>query len=300
MKILISGSSGLVGSSLIPLLNYNNHEVLRLVRFQPTTENEIQWLPDQNQINLSPSDKIDAVVHLAGESIADRWNEEKKNKIRESRIKGTKLISDTISQLEHKPKVFISASAIGYYGNRGNEILTEDSTPGDDFLAHVCRDWETPCLSASDNGIRSVQLRFGVILSPDGGALAKMLPVFRLGQGGKLGHGRQYMSWVSLEDVIHIIDYVLRTDTLHGPVNVVAPNPVTNSEFTNTLGRVLRRPTIVPGFLGQLATSVLFGQMSEALLLASQRVEPTRLNDSGYNFQYQTLDSALRQILSSQ
>ena len=298
MKILISGSSGLVGSSLLPFLNDNNHEVLRLVRFQPTAENEIQWLPDQNQIDLNSAGQIDAVVHLAGESIADRWNEEKKNKIRESRIKGTKLISDTISQLEQKPKVFISASAIGYYGNRGNEILTEDSMPGDDFLARVCRDWETACLPVSDNGIRSVQLRFGVILSPSGGALAKMLPVFRLGQGGKLGHGRQYMSWVSLEDVTNIIDHVLRTDTLHGPVNVVAPNPVTNSEFTNTLGRVLRRPTIVPGFLGQLATSVLFGQMSEALLLASQRVEPTRLNDSGYNFQYQTLESALRQILS--
>lgn len=298
MKILISGSSGLVGSSLLPFLNDNNHEVLRLVRFQPTAENEIQWLPDQNQIDLNSAGQIDAVVHLAGESIADRWNEEKKNKIRESRIKGTKLISDTISQLEQKPKVFISASAIGYYGNRGNEILTEDSVPGDDFLARVCRDWETACLPVSDNGIRSVQLRFGVILSPSGGALAKMLPVFRLGQGGKLGHGRQYMSWVSLEDVTNIIDHVLRTDTLHGPVNVVAPNPVTNSEFTNTLGRVLRRPTIVPGFLGQLATSVLFGQMSEALLLASQRVEPTRLNDSGYNFQYQTLESALRQILS--
>ncbi len=297
MKILISGSSGLVGSSLLPFLNDNNHEVLRLVRFQPTAENEIQWLPDQNQIDLNSAGQIDAVVHLAGESIADRWNEEKKNKIRESRIKGTKLISDTISQLEQKPKVFISASAIGYYGNRGNEILTEDSVPGDDFLARVCRDWETACLPVSDNGIRSVQLRFGVILSPSGGALAKMLPVFRLGQGGKLGHGRQYMSWVSLEDVTNIIDHVLRTDTLHGPVNVVAPNPVTNSEFTNTLGRVLRRPTIVPGFLGQLATSVLFGQMSEALLLASQRVEPTRLNDSGYNFQYQTLESALRQIL---
>ena len=298
MKILISGSSGLVGSSLLPFLNDNNHEVLRLVRFQPTAENEIQWLPDQNQIDLNSAGQIDAVVHLAGESIADRWNEEKKNKIRESRIKGTKLISDTISQLEQKPKVFISASAIGYYGNRGNEILTEDSVSGDDFLARVCRDWETACLPVSDNGIRSVQLRFGVILSPSGGALAKMLPVFRLGQGGKLGHGRQYMSWVSLEDVTNIIDHVLRTDTLHGPVNVVAPNPVTNSEFTNTLGRVLRRPTIVPGFLGQLATSVLFGQMSEALLLASQRVEPTRLNDSGYNFQYQTLESALRQILS--
>ena len=298
MKILISGSSGLVGSSLLPFLNDNNHEVLRLVRFQPTAENEIQWLPDQNQIDLNSAGQIDAVVHLAGESIADRWNEEKKNKIRESRIKGTKLISDTISQLEQKPKVFISASAIGYYGNRGNEILTEDSMPGDDFLARVCRDWETACLPVSDNGIRSVQLRFGVILSSSGGALAKMLPVFRLGQGGKLGHGRQYMSWVSLEDVTNIIDHVLRTDTLHGPVNVVAPNPVTNSEFTNTLGRVLRRPTIVPGFLGQLATSVLFGQMSEALLLASQRVEPTRLNDSGYNFQYQTLESALRQILS--
>ncbi len=298
MKILISGSSGLVGSSLLPFLNDNNHEVLRLVRFQPTAENEIQWLPDQNQIDLNSAGQIDAVVHLAGESIANRWNEEKKNKIRESRIKGTKLISDTISQLEQKPKVFISASAIGYYGNRGNEILTEDSVPGDDFLARVCRDWETACLPVSDNGIRSVQLRFGVILSPSGGALAKMLPVFRLGQGGKLGHGRQYMSWVSLEDVTNIIDHVLRTDTLHGPVNVVAPNPVTNSEFTNTLGRVLRRPTIVPGFLGQLATSVLFGQMSEALLLASQRVEPTRLNDSGYNFQYQTLESALRQILS--
>tara|TARA_A100001037_G_C15112223_1_gene619574 strand:- start:1055 stop:1954 length:900 start_codon:yes stop_codon:yes gene_type:complete len=298
VKILISGSSGLVGSSLLPFLNDNNHEVLRLVRFQPTAENEIQWLPDQNQIDLNSAGQIDAVVHLAGESIANRWNEEKKNKIRESRIKGTKLISDTISQLEQKPKVFISASAIGYYGNRGNEILTEDSVPGDDFLARVCRDWETACLPVSDNGIRSVQLRFGVILSPSGGALAKMLPVFRLGQGGKLGHGRQYMSWVSLEDVTNIIDHVLRTDTLHGPVNVVAPNPVTNSEFTNTLGRVLRRPTIVPGFLGQLATSVLFGQMSEALLLASQRVEPTRLNDSGYNFQYQTLESALRQILS--
>ena len=298
MKILISGSSGLVGSSLLPFLNDNNHEVLRLVRFQPTAENEIQWLPDQNQIDLNSAGQIDAVVHLAGESIADRWNEEKKNKIRESRIKGTKLISDTISQLEQKPKVFISASAIGYYGNRGNEILTEDSVSGDDFLARVCRDWETACLPVSDNGIRSVQLRFGVILSPSGGALAKMLPVFRLGQGGKLGHGRQYMSWVNLEDVTNIIDHVLRTDTLHGPVNVVAPNPVTNSEFTNTLGRVLRRPTIVPGFLGQLATSVLFGQMSEALLLASQRVEPTRLNDSGYNFQYQTLESALRQILS--
>ena len=296
MKILISGSHGLVGTALIKALETEGHEIFRLVRHYPNSEAEIEWSPDRYSIQLARIEGFDAVVNLAGESIAEgRWTDEKKRRIRESRVKGTKLLGDALANLTNRPRTFICASAIGYYGNRGDETLTESSAPGDDFLAEVCVEWEKATALATEKGIRVVNARFGVILDANGGALAKMLPPFRMGIGGKIGSGKQWMSWIALDDVVGALKFALANETLSGPVNFVAPNPVTNAEFTNTLGKALSRPTLFP--IPAFGVRLLFGEMADALLLSSQRVEPERLSTSGYQFRCSELDQTLRQVL---
>jgi uncharacterized protein (TIGR01777 family) len=308
MKILIGGSSGLVGTALIKSLEAGGHEIFRLVRHAPNSRTEVEWSPDRYSIALARIEGFDAVVNLAGESIAEgRWTDEKKRKIRESRVKGTKLLGDALANLTTPPKTFICASAIGYYGNRGDEILTEESTPGNDFLAEVCAEWEKATALATEKGIRVVNARFGIILDTKGGALKKMLPPFRMGIGGRIGSGKQWMSWITLDDVIGGLNFLLdgfnlsdwaeeKDDRLRGPVNFVAPNPVTNAEFTKTLGKVLSRPTFFP--IPEFGVRLAFGEMGEALLLGSQRVAPKSLTRAGYEFQYLRLEEALRHELS--
>jgi len=297
MKILISGSSGLVGTALIKSLETEGHEVFRLVRHAPRSQAEVEWSPDRYSIALARIEGFDTVVNLAGESIADgRWTEEKKRRIRESRVKGTKLLGDALATLTNPPRTFICASAIGYYGNRGDEILKETSAPGDDFLAEVCVEWEKATALATEKGIRVLNTRFGVILDAHGGALAKMLPPFRMGIGGRIGSGKQWMSWIALDDVVGALKFALTKKTLSGPVNFVAPNPVRNSEFTKTLGKVLSRPTLFP--IPAFGVRLVFGEMADALLLSSQRVEPERLTKAGYQFQYLGLKDALRHCLA--
>jgi uncharacterized protein len=300
MRVLVTGSSGLIGSALVLSLAAGGHTVLRLIRPKsPSSQggvSEIRWDPAAGKIEPSDLEALDAVVHLAGESIAaGRWTAEQKAKIRDSRIKGTELLCNTLAQLAQAPYVLVSASAIGYYGHRGAESLREESPPGSGFLAEVSRQWEAATAAAAQKGVRVVIPRFGMVLSPAGGALAKMLPPFRMGAGGKLGSGKQYMSWVALDDAVGAIHHVLTNDVLKGPVNVVAPNSVTNFEFTQTLGRVLSRPTLapVPAFAARLA----FGEMADALLLASTRVEPAKLLNTGYRFRYPELEGALRHLL---
>ncbi|MCX6907006.1 MAG: TIGR01777 family oxidoreductase [Verrucomicrobia bacterium] len=281
MKILLTGAGGLVGSALVPLLTAGGHNITRLSYSQP-------W-PD-----LAGHD---AVVHLAGENIATgHWTPEKKARIRDSRVEVTRRLCETVARLASPPRVFVCASAVGYYGNRGDELLHEESAPGAGFLAEVCRDWEVATKPAADAGIRVVNLRFGVILSATGGALAKMLTPFKFGVGGVIGDGRQWMSWITLDDVIGVIGDALANGTLHGPVNVVAPQPVTNREFTKTLGRVLGRPTVFP--IPAFALRLAFGEMADALLLSSQRMEPAKLVASGYRFRFPELDGALRHLLN--
>jgi uncharacterized protein (TIGR01777 family) len=296
MKILVTGSTGLVGSALVSELRTDGDEVLRLVRSQPQAADEVLWNPEKGIEEIERTEGLDAVVHLAGENIAaGRWSEERKRRIRDSRVQGTRVLSEALASLASPPKALASASAIGYYGDRGDEILTELSAPGEGFLPDVCRQWEAATEMAERTGIRVVHLRFGVILSEAGGALQKMLTPFKLGVGGKVGSGQQYMSWIALADVIGIIKQAIKDESLSGPVNVVAPNPVTNLEFTKTLGRVLSRPTVfpVPAFALRLA----FGEMADAALLASERVEPERLKEAGYIFEYPELEGALQHIL---
>jgi uncharacterized protein (TIGR01777 family) len=296
MKILLAGSHGLVGTALIEALKADGHELSQLVRYTPHSESEIEWSPDRFSISIGRLEGFDAVINLAGESIAEgRWTDEKKQRIRESRVKGSTLLSNVLSGLAKPPATFICASAIGYYGNRGDELLIEDSEPGNDFLANVCVDWEEATRKASESGIRVVNTRFGVILDPKGGALAKMLPPFRMGVGGRIGDGKQWMSWISLEDVVAGLKFVLTNDALRGPVNFVAPNPVTNAEFTKTLGKTLSRPTIFP--IPAFGVRLMFGEMGEALLLGGQRVEPAKLTQAGFSFTSATIDEALRRLL---
>lgn len=295
LRVLLSGSTGLVGSSLVPFLTAGGHTVERLVRREGKfDEPVVPWASvDDASSSSNPLDRFDAVVHLAGEGIAARrWTDAQKNRIRDSRIDGTNRLCRALARLATPPQVLVCASAVGIYGDRGEESLTEDSVPGEDFLAHVCRDWEAATQPARDAGIRVVSLRFGVILSARGGALQRMLPPFRMGVGGRLGSGRQYMSWVAIDDVVGAIHHALVAKRLAGPVNVVAPHPATNAEFTRTLGRVLRRPAIFP--LPAFAARLAFGELADALLLASQRVVPQRLTASGYRFRYSDLETALR------
>jgi len=280
MKILITGSSGLIGSKLVSFLKAERHEVVRYNRMatRPAIE-----------------EGLDAVVHLAGEPIAGRWTAKKKGRIRQSRVDGTRQLCETLAKLERPPRVLVSASAIGYYGDRGAEPLNEDSSPGEGFLADVCRGWEAATGPAAEAGIRVVNLRFGVVLSGEGGALAKMLLPFKMGVAGIVGSGRQFWSWVAIEDVIGAIQHALNTERARGPMNAVSPNAATNREFTKTLGRVLRRPTVLP--MPSVAARMVFGEMAEALLLASARVQPIRLESSGYRFHFPNLETALRHLV---
>ena len=296
MKILISGSSGLIGSSLNSSLLHESWEVSRLVRTESArSEQDIFWNPAEDEIETNRLEGFDGVVHLAGESIVGLWTVSKKDRIRTSRVAGTRLLASALSALRAPPKVLICASATGYYGNRGDEILTEDSPVGSGFLAEVCNEWEQAASSVMQAGIRLAHLRIPLVLSPEGGALAKMLPAFRLGLGGVVGGGQHYMSWCTLEEVFHVIHHVINHEQISGPVNVGTPHPVTNREFTWTLGKVLRRPTPfpVPGFLLKL----ILGEMAEELLLASTRTQPVRLLETGYTFHHAELDTALRHVL---
>jgi uncharacterized protein len=297
MKILVTGASGLVGSAVVRHFGQRADEVVQLVRGSARDNSgEISWDPERGVERAEKLEGIEAVIHLAGEPIAEgRWTEEKKRRIRESRVRGTKVLAEALAGLEHQPRAFLSASAVGYYGSRGPEILTEESTPGTDFLAKVCREWEEATAPAVNAGIRVAQMRFGVILSSEGGALKKMLTPFKLGAGGRLGSGEQYMSWIALDDVVGVIEHLLEKEALSGPVNVVAPNPVTNREFTKELGHALSRPTLLP--TPEFALRLVFGEMADAALLASQRVEPARLKETGYRFKYTDLRGALRHIL---
>lgn len=295
MNVLISGSTGLIGSALVPRLTTAGHSVLRLVRKPSLQSNEVHWNPMEGSIDAAELDGIDAVVHLAGENIASRWTAAQKKRIRESRQRGTQLLAETLARLKTPPKVLVSASAIGIYGDRGDGVLDESSAAGTGFLADVCRDWENATRVAKEAGIRVVNLRFGVILSPAGGALAKMLTPFRLGFGGRLGDGKQYMSWIAIDDAVEVIYYALATHDLTGPVNVVAPEAVTNLQFTKTLGRVLHRPTLFP--VPALAARLAFGQMADEALLASARVDPARLKAAGFTFRFPSLEPALRHVL---
>ena len=297
MDILVTGASGLIGTALVSSLTSSGHGVTRLVRAQPQPgEKATRWDPMAGTIDASAIEGVDAVVHLAGESIAERWTPAKKANIRDSRVKGTRLLCETLARLSSRPKVLVSASAIGYYGDRGDEILTEDSPPGRGFLSEVCRAWEAATEQAQQHGIRVVHLRTGVVLSPAGGALAKILPPFRLGLGGVLGSGRQYMSWIALDDIVGVIQHAIATEALQGPTNAVAPRAVTNQEFTKTLGKVLGRPTAIP--LPAFVARLMFGEMADELLLASARIQPTKLLASGYQFRYPELEDALRHVLA--
>ncbi|MBI3797567.1 MAG: TIGR01777 family protein [Deltaproteobacteria bacterium] len=297
MKVFVTGASGLVGSALVPYLTTGGHRVTRLVRSPPRPgAAEIYWDPAAGVQDLGSLEGMDAVVHLAGENIAGgRWTAARKAKIRDSRVIGTRTLCETLARLPQPPTVLVSASAIGYYGDRGAEPLWENSAFGSGFLPEVCRAWEEATQPAVQKGIRVVLLRIGIVLSPAGGALAKMLLPFKLGLGGVVGSGNQYMSWIALDDVAGAIAHSLETDTLQGPVNAVAPFPVTNREFTRTLGRVLGRPTVFP--LPAFGARLVFGEMADALLLASTRVEPKRLLATQYGFRYPELDGALRHLL---
>jgi uncharacterized protein (TIGR01777 family) len=296
MNILVTGATGLIGSNLCASLHQENHRVIHMVRKPPLSENRILWDPASGKLDKEALEGIDAVVHLAGESITGgRWTPEKKRRILQSRIKGTRLLSECLARLSSPPKAFVSASAVGFYGDRGEELLDESSSPGIGFLPEVCREWENATEPASSKGIRVILLRTGVVLSAAGGALARMLPVFRMGLGGKIGSGLQYMSWIALEDITGIIEFAMQDESLRGPVNAVSPHPVSNREFAKTLGRVLSRPSVcfLPGFAARLA----FGEMADALLLASARISPARLTEAKYSFRFPMLEDALRNAL---
>ena len=298
MKVLISGSTGLIGSALASFLTNAGHDVLRLVRSAPKSDgSEVHWDPESGRIDNAGLEGMDAVVHLAGENIgAGRWTRDRKARIFDSRVKGTRLLCESLANLAQPPKVLVSASAIGYYGDRDEEILNEGSISGFGFLAEVCIEWEIATEPLAQTEIRVVNLRMGIVLSLEGGPLEKMLPPFKMGVGGILGNGRQYMSWISLDDAVGGIHHALVTDSLQGPVNNVAPHPVTNREFTKTLGRVLRRPTLFP--LPSFGLRLMFGEeMANELFLSSTRVEPVRLLETGYAFQHPELESALRHVL---
>jgi len=295
MHIAVTGASGLVGSALVPFLTTGGHRVTRLVRKSPGT-NEVGWDLAEGIRELSRLEGVDAVVHLAGESIAaGRWTEARKAEIRRSRVQGTRRLCESLARLGRPPKALVTASAVGFYGDRGDETLTEGSAPGGDFLARLCQEWEAATEPASRAGIRVVHLRFGMILSPAGGALKKMLLPFKLGAGGRIGSGAQYMSWITIDDAIGAIQHAITAEPLRGPVNAAAPAPVTNAEFTRILARVLLRPAVapMPAFVARLA----FGELADALLLSSQRVMPTRLQAAGYRFRFPDLEAALRHLL---
>lgn len=296
MKILISGSHGFIGSAVFSHFQQAGHTLLRLIRpTQIAHSNEIFWQPAGQYINQNKLGDIEAVIHLAGENIFGRWNEKKKQAIYDSRVIGTDFLCKTLAGLETKPKVLLCASAIGFYGDRGDEEVTETASPGDSFLSQVSRDLEAATDAAAKAGIRVITMRFGMVLGKGGGALAKMLPAFKMGMGGPLGDGQQWVSWVSMADVVGVIDFALRTKKLAGAVNVVAPQPVRNKDFAHAIGKALHRPEPVP--VPKSMLHLMFGDFAEEALLSSTRALPEKLTQAGYTFQHPNLQTALKSIL---
>lgn len=298
MDVVVSGSSGLIGTALEEALQGAGHRMIPMSRSGSGGGDSIHWDPDSGAIDAGALEGVAAVVHLAGEGIGNkRWNDEQKAKIRESRVRGTTLLAGTLAKLAKPPKVLLSGSAVGFYGDRGDEVLTETSRPGGGFLADLCVAWEGAAAAAKDAGIRVCHLRTGIVLSGSGGALPKMLTPFKLGVGGKLGTGKQWMSWVALEDEVGAIVHLLGDDAAAGPVNLTAPNPVPNADFTKALGKALGRPAVLPAPKFGLK-AILGGEMAQELLLFSQRALPTRLLDTGFTFKRPDLDDALRAALA--
>jgi uncharacterized protein (TIGR01777 family) len=292
LTVAVSGASGLVGSALVPFLSTGGHRVRRLVRGRPEA-GDIAWAPGQGETDVVALEGLDAVVHLAGAPIAEgRWTEERKALIRRSRVEGTRVLSEALARLSRKPRVLVCASAMGFYGSRDEEVLTESSEGGTGFLPEVTHEWEAATAPAERAGIRVVHLRLGVVLSARGGALAKMLPAFQAGAGGRIGDGRQWMSWISLEDVLGLIHFALFTPGLRGPLNAVAPNAVRQEDFARTLGQVLSRPALVP--LPATAVRALFGEMGEETLLSSAHLRPEVAERQGFSFIHPQLEQALR------
>jgi uncharacterized protein (TIGR01777 family) len=291
MRVAVSGASGLIGRALVERLRGEGHTVARLVRSTRDAQpGDVRWDPDAGTIDAAALEGIDAVVHLAGENVGSRWTEEKKRRIRDSRVKGTRLLAETVFRLARRPRVFVQASATGIYGDRGDEVLTEDSAPGGGFLAEVVRDWEGASGHAESAGIRVVRLRFGVVLTGRGGALERMLLPFRMGVGGRIGSGRQWMPWISLDDAVEVVVRALRDERLHGAVNAIAGS-ARNADFTEALARALHRPSIfsVPGF----GLRAVMGEMADETLLSSQNAQPVRLQQIGHVYHHPTLDVAL-------
>ncbi len=296
MKVVVTGSSGLIGSALTKMLQTQGHEIIRFIRPPKLPGlNEIVWNPAEGFIDKSKIRKCDAVIHLAGESIAGRYSKNKKQCVYQSRINGTKLITEFIDSLEERPRTFISASAIGYYGDRENILLTEEAPTGEGFLAELCRDWESASKEANDLGVRTVQTRFGIVLSKDGGALAKMLLPFKLGLAGPMGNGNQFWPWISIDDAIAAIIFVLNNPSIRGPVNVVSPNAVSNSDFTRILAQTLNRPAAIR--LPRIVIRTIFGPLAEELLLSSINAVPTKLQNAGFKFKDSDLGETLHNIL---
>jgi uncharacterized protein len=296
MDVAVTGSHGLIGSALIPTLQADGHRVLRLVRDDPRGPDDVRWDPPSGAIDSEKLDGVDAVVHLAGAGIGDKkWTPARKQLVLDSRTQGTSLLARALAGLTRKPNVLVSASAIGYYGDRGDEVLTEDSESGDDFGARVCREWEAAAAPAADAGIRVVRIRTGLVQAGSGGMLHRLLLPFKLGAGGRLGSGKQYMSWIAIDDEVNAIRHVLENDSVDGPVNLTAPNPVTNAEYTETLGRVLHRPTVIPTPLFGL--KAVYGAELVDTLLGSQRVSSDKLRATGFEFSYPDLEGALRAVI---
>lgn len=293
-RTLVSGANGMVGSALMEHFQKRSSSACRLLRSpHPGATPFFLWNPSTGEIDRACFEGVNRVVHLAGDNISDgRWTAAKKSQILQSRIQSTQLLCRSLAQLPSPPSVLVSASAVGFYGDRGAEVLTEDSTAGSGFLAEVCQAWEENTEPARKAGIRCVLLRIGMVLSPKGGALAKMVPPFRLGLGGRIGSGDQFISWITLTDLLGVIDHCLETSSLSGPVNAVAPGAATNREFTRALGKALGRPTLFP--LPSLIAKLLFGEMAEATLLASTRVHPTKLATTGFRFSSPDIQTALR------
>jgi uncharacterized protein len=298
LTIAITGASGFIGAALAEHLKQRGDRILPLVRPGHGVDGGIHWDPTGGTIDQRALEGVDAIVHLAGENVADgRWTEEKKRRIRESRVRGTSLLARTLATMRQKPRVLVSGSAVGFYGSRDDAPIDETASRGNDFLAEVTESWEQAALPAAEAGVRVVHPRTGIVLAPHGGALGKMLLPFKLGVGGKIGEGRQYMSWIALEDAVRALVHAVDADSLRGPFNLTAPNPVTNGDFTRALGRALRRPTAltVPSFAARLA----FGEMADAALLAGARALPRRLLESGFTFRHPELEPYLRALFVS-
>jgi uncharacterized protein (TIGR01777 family) len=299
LTVAVTGATGLIGSALVERLRGHGHTVRRLLRSpRAAAPGDVVWHPARDVLPPSALAGADAVIHLAGEPVAHRWTSARKRAILDSRVRSTEQLAEAISRLDVKPRVFLSGSAVGYYGDRGDALLDETSAPGTDFLARVCVAWENAAAPIAAAGVRLVLLRTGIVLSPKGGALRRLLPIFRLGGGGPLGTGAQWMSWISLDDHLRAMEHALATESMQGPVNLVSPNPMRNAELAVTLGRVLARPAVVP--VPSFAIELLYGEMARATLLAGQRVLPKALSAAGFEFAEPTLEGALRAELKTE